>query len=74
LGAINAVCPQAERATVTSTFFIVAYIAISVPVISIGLTASLLSLKATGVTLSVFVGLLAVVALLIILWRDHRRN
>ena len=74
LGAINAACPPAERAAVTSTFFIVAYIAISVPVIGIGLMASLLSLKATGIIFSVFVGSLAAVALLILLWRDHRTN
>jgi hypothetical protein len=74
LGAINAACPPAERAAVTSPFFIVAYIAISVPVIGIGVMASLLSLKATGVIFSVFVGTMAAVALLILLWRDHRTN
>lgn len=74
LGAINAACPPAERAAVTSTFFIVAYIAISVPVIGIGLMASLLSLKATGIIFSIFVGFMAAVALLILLWRDHRTN
>jgi hypothetical protein len=74
LGAINAACPAAERAAVTSTFFIIAYIAISVPVIGIGLMASLLSLKATGIIFSVFVGAMAAVALLIILWRDCRTN
>ncbi|SHK29856.1 Predicted arabinose efflux permease, MFS family [Marinobacter antarcticus] len=71
MGAINAASPPAERAAVTSTFFIIAYIAISVPVIGIGLMASLLSLKATGIIFSVFVGSMAAVALLILLWRDQ---
>ena len=74
MGAINAASPPAERAAVTSTFFIIAYIAISVPVIGIGLMASLLSLKATGIIFSVFVGAMAAVALLMLLWRNHRTN
>ncbi len=74
MGAINAASPPAERAAVTSTFFIIAYIAISVPVIGIGLMASLISLKATGIIFSVFVGSMAAVALLILLRRDHHTN
>jgi hypothetical protein len=45
-----------------------------VPVIGIGLMASLLSLKATGIIFSVFVGAMAAVALLILLRRDHLTN
>ncbi|NWN91150.1 MFS transporter [Marinobacter adhaerens] len=71
MGAIAAASPPAERAAVTSTFFIVAYIAISVPVIGIGLMASVLSLKTTGVIFSVFVGVMAALALLILLRRGR---
>ena len=74
MGAIAAASPPAERAAVTSTFFIVAYIAISVPVIGIGLMASVLSLKATGVIFSVFVGAMAALALLILLRRDQHTD
>lgn len=71
MGAIAAASPPEERAAVTSTFFIVAYIAISVPVIGIGLMASVISLKTTGVIFSVFVGFMAALALLILLKRGH---
>ncbi|WP_144823602.1 MFS transporter [Marinobacter piscensis] len=74
MGAIAAASPPAERAAVTSTFFIVAYIAISVPVIGIGLMASVLSLKTTGVIFSVFVGLMAALALLMLLRRGRHTN
>jgi len=74
MGAIAAASPAAERAAVTSTFFIVAYVAISVPVIGIGLMASVLSLKTTGVIFSVFVGLMAALALLILLRRGRHTN
>ncbi|MDN6320439.1 MAG: MFS transporter [Marinobacter sp.] len=71
MGAIAAASPPAERAAVTSTFFIIAYIAISVPVIGIGLMASVISLQSTGVIFSIFVGAMAAVALLILLWRGR---
>lgn len=74
MGAIAAASPPAERAAVTSTFFIVAYIAISVPVIGIGLMASVLSLKTTGVIFSVFVGAMAALALLILLRRGQHTD
>lgn len=74
MGAIAAASPPEERAAVTSTFFIVAYIAISVPVIGIGLMASVLSLKTTGIIFSVFVGLMAALALLILLNRGRHTD
>ena len=74
MGAIAAASPPAERAAVTSTFFTVAYIAISVPVIGIGLMASVLSLKTTGVIFSVFVGLMAALALFILLRRGRHTD
>ncbi|WP_144778249.1 MFS transporter [Marinobacter maritimus] len=74
MGAIAAASPPAERAAVTSTFFTVAYIAISVPVIGIGLMASMLSLKTTGVIFSVFVGLMAALALFILLRRGRHTD
>jgi MFS family permease len=74
MGAINAASPPAERAAVTSTFFIIAYTAISVPVIGIGLMASLFSLKTTGIIFSIFVGSMAALALQILLWRGHRKT
>lgn len=72
MGAIAAASPQAERAAVTSTFFIIAYIAISVPVIGIGLMARVISLQSTGILFATFAGALALVALIILLLRDRR--
>lgn len=71
MGAIAAASPPAERAAVTSTFFIIAYIAISVPVIGIGVMASLISLQTTGIIFSIFVGSLAMLALLLLVRRGH---
>lgn len=66
MSAIAAASPPTERAAVTSTFFIVAYVAISVPVIGIGLMASVISLSTTGIVFSAFVGILAALALLLL--------
>lgn len=71
MGAIAAASPPAERAAVTSTFFIVAYVAISVPVIGIGVMASMISLQTTGIIFSLFVGSLAAVALLLLIRRGR---
>lgn len=72
MGAITAASPPTERAAVTSTFFVVAYIAISVPVIGIGLMASVISLQATGIIFSVFVGAMAALALMILMQPNHQ--
>jgi MFS family permease len=74
MGAITAASPPTERAAVTSTFFVVAYIAISVPVIGIGLMASVISLQATGIIFSVFVGAMAALALLLLLRIGHHSS
>lgn len=74
MGAITAASPANERAAVASTFFIVAYVAISLPVIGIGLMASVISLQATGIIFAAFVGSLAAVALGLLLWRGGQRH
>lgn len=71
MGAITTASPPAQRAAVASTFFVVAYIAISVPVIGIGVMASVISLQTTGIIFSLFVGALAALALLLLLRRSH---
>ena len=74
MGAIAAASPAAERAAVTSTFFIIAYIAISLPVIGIGVMATMISLKTTGIIFSLFVGALAALALLLLMPRRQVAN
>src|SRR5205085_1268670 len=59
LGAIAAGAPEDRRAATTSSFFVVAYVAISVPVIGVGLLAQAASLVTAG---TVFAGVVAVLA------------
>jgi hypothetical protein len=49
----------------------VAYIAISVPVIGLGLMASLTSLKTTGITFAAVMGSLAALALVLLIRRER---
>ncbi|WP_225314887.1 hypothetical protein [Marinobacter confluentis] len=55
----------------TSTFFVVAYIAISVPVIGLGLMASMTSLMTTGITFAAVMGSLAALALVLLIRRER---
>lgn len=72
LGAIAAACPSGQRGAVTSTFFVVVYIALSIPVVGIGLAARHLGLAATGAGFAGLVALLCSVALVLVL-RNARR-
>jgi MFS family permease len=73
LGAVNRESPEDQRGAVASTFFVVAYIAISLPVVGVGVLARTLSLKATGLIFAVIVMLLAAVAVAL-LARGNRRE
>ena len=64
LAALNAEAAPMQRAEVASTFFVVAYLAISVPVVGVGLAADTLGLRTAGIVFSLAVGLLAFVTLL----------
>lgn len=72
MGAIAAACPAAQRGAVTSTFFVIVYVALSIPVVGIGLTARYLGLEATGAGFAGLVALLCCVALALVL-RNARR-
>lgn len=63
LGAVTAASPPARRGEVASTFFVVAYVAISIPVVGVGLAADLFGLRIAGVSFSIGVALLALWAL-----------
>lgn len=64
LAALAAEAAPAQRAEVASTFFVVAYLAISVPVVGVGLAADRLGLRTAGIVFSLAIGLLALVTLL----------
>lgn len=66
LGEVVAASPPARRGEVTSTFFVVGYVALSLPVIGIGLTARAIGLQATGEGFAALVGLLVVIALMLL--------
>lgn len=72
LGAIAAASPADQRGSVTSTFFVVAYVALSIPVVGIGLVSRSIGLAATGVGFAGFVALLSGVALVLLLRRSSQ--
>jgi MFS family permease len=66
LAGINGSSPPEKRAEVASTFFVVAYVAISVPVIGEGVLAKLSGLRTAGLVFAGVVAALAAVALLLL--------
>jgi hypothetical protein len=63
LAGINAESPAAHRAEVASSFFVVAYVAISIPVVGEGLLAQELGLRTAGL---IFAGAVAGLAGLVL--------
>jgi MFS family permease len=64
LAGINEQAPVEERGAVNSTFFVVAYLALSVPIIGVGLLTQAIGLRDAGL---VFAGCVAVIALAVLL-------
>lgn len=67
MGAVTVASPAERRGEVASTFFVVLYVAISIPVIGVGFAASRLGLATAGILFSAVVAVLALVALLALL-------
>lgn len=63
LGAVNASAPAERRAEVASSFFVVAYVAISIPVVGIGLLTEAAGLRTAGLVFAAAVAALAAVVL-----------
>ena len=74
LAAVAERAPADRRAEVNSAYFVVAYIAISLPVIGEGLAAQHWGLRTAGVTFAVAVAILAVLCLAAILVRETRQG
>jgi len=53
----------AQRGSVASSFFVVCYVAISIPVIAVGFMADTVGIRAAGITFAAIVAVLAVVVL-----------
>ncbi|WP_201745008.1 MFS transporter [Aidingimonas lacisalsi] len=71
LGEVVAACPPIRRAEATSSFFVVAYVAISLPVVGIGLTARVIGLSITGELFAGLVALLVIMALILLRRQRH---
>ena len=72
LAAVAERTPADRRAEVSSTYFVVAYVAISLPVVGEGLAAQAWGLQTSGVVFAVAVAVLAAVCLVAILWQTRR--
>jgi MFS family permease len=66
LEAINDAAPADRRGEVASSFFVVAYVAISVPVVGVGVVAELTSLRAAGLIFAAVVAALSLTAVVLL--------
>jgi MFS family permease len=73
LAGLNAGSPAAERAGVASSFFLVAYVAISLPVIGEGVLAQAIGLRPAGLAFAAVVAALAAIALALLVPTTRRR-
>ena len=74
LAAVAERTPADRRAEVSSTYFVVAYVAISLPVVGEGLAARDWGLRTAGVSFAVAVAILALVCLVAILVQEARES
>jgi MFS family permease len=72
LAAVAECTPAERRAEVSSTYFVVAYIAISIPVIGEGFAAQAWGLRTGGIVFAIAVGVLALACLVAILRQESR--
>lgn len=66
LGTLNSQAPPEQRAEVASSFFVVAYVAISIPVIGEGVLAEVTDLQTAGLVFAAVVAAIAAVVLLLL--------
>jgi MFS family permease len=74
LAAVAERTPADRRAEVSSTYFVVAYVAISLPVVGEGLAAQHWGLQTAGVTFAVAVAILSTICLVGILVLEARQS
>ena len=72
LAAVAEGTPAESRAAVNSAYFVVAYVAISIPVVGAGLAAQTWGLRASGTIFALAVGALAALCLVAILRQESR--
>jgi MFS family permease len=74
LAAVAELTPADRRAEVSSSYFVVAYVALSVPVVGEGLASQVWGLRAAGVTFAVAIAVLAMICLAGILRQESRQG
>jgi MFS family permease len=74
LAAVAERTPADRRAEVSSTYFVVAYVAISLPVVGEGVAAQQWGLQTAGVTFAVAVAILSIICLVGILVLENRQS
>jgi MFS family permease len=72
LAAVAELAPADRRAEVTSTYFVVAYVAIAVPVVGEGFASRLWGLRTAGVSFALAAAALAAICLVAILVQERR--
>ncbi len=72
LAAIGELAPPDRRAEVSSTYFVVAYVAIAVPVVGDGFASQHLGLRTAGVSFAVATAVLAAICLAAIVFQERR--
>ncbi|HKV21695.1 MAG TPA: MFS transporter, partial [Mycobacterium sp.] len=73
LAAISELTPPDRRAEISSAYFVVAYVAISLPVIGEGFAARMWGLQTAGATFAAAVAVLALVCLAAIVVTERRK-
>ncbi|BBZ29915.1 MFS transporter [Mycolicibacterium madagascariense] len=73
LAAVAELTPADRRAEVSSTYFVVAYVAISLPVLGEGLAAQHLGLRTAGVSFAVAIAVLSAVCLAAVIVQERRQ-
>ena len=67
LAELNCAAPEEHRAEVASSFFVVAYVALSIPVIGEGVLAQVAGLRAAGLVFAATVAVLAATVVVLLL-------
>ena len=70
LARVNAESPEDRRAEVASSFFVVAYVAISIPVVGVGLLSEATSLRSAGLVFAAAVAALSGLVLVLLARED----
>jgi MFS family permease len=70
---VNAAAPPENRAEVASSFFVVAYVGLSIPVVGVGLLADLTDLQTAGLVFSTAVAIASAVALALLVREGEPR-